>query len=1032
MIKRITLIVIIISVFLTFCTSGKDKNDLLLCLLNEKERRTELIEKNKDLITRSLAEEFLKHSFYHPNMAYSDLTFSEAQKRYELAVKMAEILDDNELKGIIMLYRGTAIIDNPKSAGPYYEKALDYFKKASSAAGEAWAYEVYKYKIPSTPSERKNICNNLEKALKIYHQLGLKKEEACCLKELTCLYFQLGEKEKGLLYKNNMVKIYGEIYGKSHSKYEEYRLHEYSRYGLSNNYEEGLLYKEKELKIISEFTEEDVKQFNDELESPSWPKVTYGRKDKNILLASACENLALYNENWRKYEEAIINYKKSLDILDSAMKNSDSETGIHYMYMTEKIIIDGRLAGIYVIIGKKEEALKYYEDSINLTGKAGGPKELLSDYIQTGDILLLAGMTEEATEKYTGGFNILEKMDSTPDWYNTKKAQLLYRLALCYFQKKDYEKAENYLKESIKTEAETDKPWYDPMYKLMSEVYLAGGKPQTALTYKITNPASNDKVFDLLFMSRAFRDMKNREKSLEYAGKALKDIKKDILYWSPSVFAFGMPTWERYLEIGKVFEEMGDTEHALEAYKSSIELIETIFNDLKIEGYEKEFMEDKIKVYEKIIQLLIKKGEDKKAFEYNERARARAFLSMLAGNRVDIHHGADSGLIKKLDDLEGEIRVSSDEEKLRELKKEYQEILEKLKLSSPEYASLKTASPLPFEKTGELIDEDTAILEYFSTEDNLIVWVITKDNTVTRTIPLSRKELKNKIEDYLKEISGNMTSEKIKSDGWKVESQSLYNLLIEDMEKLLKRKSRLVIVPHRYLHYLPFSTLLNSDGQYLIEKYEIVYLPSLNVLSYCREKNTMKKDYLVAFEYGNLNRHPYSPLPDSIKEVNAIKKLYPHNEIYREQGMVKNVLTSGLNHGDIIHFATHGVLDPHSPVFSKLVMADEDLELHEIFDLKFSAYLITLSSCQTGLGELSEGDELTGFSRAFIYGGTPTVCVSLWNVSDKATADLMEKFYFYLKEHSKSEALRLAEMDMIKKYRHPFLWAPFVLIGDWR
>jgi len=443
-------------------------------------------------------------------------------------------------------------------------------------------------------------------------------------------------------------------------------------------------------------------------------------------------------------------------------------------------------------------------------------------------------------------------------------------------------------------------------------------------------------------------------------------------------------------------------------------------------------MKDKIKVYEKIIQLLIKKGEDKKAFEYNERARARAFLSMLAGNRVDIHHGADSGLIKKLDDLEGEIRFSSDEENLREFKKEYQEILEELKLTSPEYASLKTASPMPFEKICELIDEDTAILEYFSTEDNLIVWIITKDSTVTRTIPLSRKELKNKIKHYREEIAVNMTAEKIKSDGWKVESQSLYNLLIEDMEKLLKGKSRLVIVPHRYLHYLPFSTLLNADGQYLIEKYEIVYLPSLNVLSYCREKNTLKKDYLVAFEYGNLNRHPYSPLPDSIKEVNAIKKLYPHNEIYREQGMVKNVLTSGLNHGDIIHFATHGILDSHSPVFSKLVMADEDLEVHEIFDLKFSAYLVTLSSCQTGLGELSEGDELTGFSRAFIYGGTPTVCVSLWNVSDKATADLMEKFYFYLKENSKSEALRLAEMDMIKKYRHPFLWAPFVLIGDWR
>ncbi|MEQ8188450.1 MAG: CHAT domain-containing tetratricopeptide repeat protein [Candidatus Eremiobacterota bacterium] len=1033
MIKRITLIVIIISVFLTFCTSGKDKNenDLLSCLLNEKEGRMELLEKNKGLITRELAEEFLKHSFYHPSVIYSDMTFSEARKRYELAMKMAEILDDNELKGIIMLYRGTAIIDDPESAVPYYDKALDYFKKANSSIGQAWAYEVYKYEIPSSSSERKKICNNLEKAVKIYHKLGLKKEEACCIKELTGFYFQLRENEKALLCKDNMVKIYGEIYGKKNNKYEEYRLHQYNRYGLSRNYEAGLACEEKELKIISEFRDEDVKQFNNEQESLSWPKVTYSRKDKHILMASAYESLALYNENWRKYEKAIINYKKSLDILDSAMENSDAETELHHMYMTWKIMIDQRLAGIYVIIGKKDEALKYYEDSIQLTMKAGGPKELLLDYIQTGDTLLLAGMTEEAIEKFTGGFDLLEKMDSTPDWYNIKKSQLLYRLALCCFKKKDYKKAENYLKESINIEGETGKPWYDPMYKLMSEVYLAEGKPQKALKYKMAHPASNDKIFDLLFMSRAFRDMKNRKKSLEYAGKALKDIKKDILYWSPSVFAFGMPTWERYLEIGKILEEMGDTDNAIEAYKSSIDLIETIFNDLKIEGYEKEFMKDKIEVYERIIELLIKKGDERKAFEYNERARARGFLNMLASNRVDVHHGADSNLIKKLDDLEGEIRFSSDDEKLRELKKGYEEILEELKLTSPEYASLKTASPLPPEKIYKLIDEDTAILEYFSTEENLIVWVITKDNIVTRIISLSRKELKNKIEHYREEIAGNMTAEKIKSNRWKEESQSLYKILMEDIEKLLNGKSRLVIVPHRHLHYLPFSTLLNYDGQYLIEKYEIVYLPSLNVLSYCKEKNNMEKDYLVAFEYGNLNRHPYPPLPDSIKEVNAIKKLYPHNEIYREHGMVKNVLTSGINHGDIIHFATHGILDSHSPVFSKLVMADEDLEVHEIFDLKLSAYLVTLSSCQTGLGELSEGDELIGFSRAFIYAGTPSVCVSLWNVSDKATADLMERFYFYLKEHSKTEALRLAEMDMIKKYRHPFLWAPFVLIGDW-
>ena len=124
-------------------------------------------------------------------------------------------------------------------------------------------------------------------------------------------------------------------------------------------------------------------------------------------------------------------------------------------------------------------------------------------------------------------------------------------------------------------------------------------------------------------------------------------------------------------------------------------------------------------------------------------------------------------------------------------------------------------------------------------------------------------------------------------------------------------------------------------------------------------------------------------------------------------------------------------LPPNAP---KIAMISEfiGLDVYEIFDMELHASLVTLSACRTGLGELSEGDELTGFSRAFIYAGTPCVCVSLWDVSDKATSDLMEKFYFYLKEgRSKSQSLKLAELDMINKYDHPFFWAPFVLIGDW-
>ena len=133
---------------------------------------------------------------------------------------------------------------------------------------------------------------------------------------------------------------------------------------------------------------------------------------------------------------------------------------------------------------------------------------------------------------------------------------------------------------------------------------------------------------------------------------------------------------------------------------------------------------------------------------------------------------------------------------------------------------------------------------------------------------------------------------------------------------------------------------------------------------------------------------------------------------------------------DILHFATHATLDSSSPMFSSLVFSDKTLPVYEIFNVELRAYLVTLSACKTGICE--EGDELVGLSRAFIYAGTPTICASLWDVSDVSTSELMERFYYYLKGNNKSEALRLAQIDIMKKYPHPFFWAPFVLTGDWR
>jgi CHAT domain-containing protein len=146
-----------------------------------------------------------------------------------------------------------------------------------------------------------------------------------------------------------------------------------------------------------------------------------------------------------------------------------------------------------------------------------------------------------------------------------------------------------------------------------------------------------------------------------------------------------------------------------------------------------------------------------------------------------------------------------------------------------------------------------------------------------------------------------------------------------------------------------------------------------------------------------------------------------------------------------IHFATHGLLDSERPGLSSLAlsMVDEQgkpqdgfLRAHEIYNLNLPAELVVLSACQTGLGKEIKGEGLVGMTRGFMYAGAARVMVGLWNVNDKATADLMSKFYqnMFKEGRRPAAALRSAQVEMLRssQWQSPYFWAAFVLQGEWR
>jgi CHAT domain-containing protein len=156
-------------------------------------------------------------------------------------------------------------------------------------------------------------------------------------------------------------------------------------------------------------------------------------------------------------------------------------------------------------------------------------------------------------------------------------------------------------------------------------------------------------------------------------------------------------------------------------------------------------------------------------------------------------------------------------------------------------------------------------------------------------------------------------------------------------------------------------------------------------------------------------------------------------------------LSPELSQYRIVHFATHGVLDDKYPDLSGIVLSlvdeqgqrqDGFLRLHDIYNLNLPCDLVVLSACQTGLGKEVKGEGLIGLTRGFMYAGAARVVASLWKVDDRATSELMKRFYRRMLREgmSPAAALRTAQIEMQgqKQWRSPYYWAGFVLQGEWK
>ena len=198
----------------------------------------------------------------------------------------------------------------------------------------------------------------------------------------------------------------------------------------------------------------------------------------------------------------------------------------------------------------------------------------------------------------------------------------------------------------------------------------------------------------------------------------------------------------------------------------------------------------------------------------------------------------------------------------------------------------------------------------------------------------------------------------------------------------------------------------------------------------------------------SLNRNGWNRLPNTEIEAQEILKLFPSNDalpVFSFEANYNWATSKNLNQYQILHFATHGFVNPDQPELSGIVLSlvNKDgkqipgyLRLADLFEQDYPAELIVLSACETGLGKNVSGEGLVGLTRGLMYAGAARVALSLWQVDDRGTSVLMQEFYKQMLQENKNptQALRAAQRKLWSnpEWRNPYYWAAFTVQGEWK
>ena len=701
----------------------------------------------------------------------------------------------------------------------------------------------------------------------------------------------------------------------------------------------------------------------------------------------------------------------------------------------------------------------------------------------------MLGKPEQALSDLETALVQLEPLERTLD-----QAHILSAMGTVFTQLRRYEESEETTRKAI------------VLYEQIED--LNGlGVALTSLSSILPHLDKNEEALETAQKARdlltTHGDLLTQGLALHNIGWALKNLGRldeGLEYYHSALEIFQhidqIETANTLIEIGQIENLKGNRRKALSSLKEAITVIEENRKTFQSYDFRASYLATQHKSYDIYIEFLMDlyRSENpinplngrialEEALEISEQSRARSQIDALFDSRIQQKLKRDSRFSTRLLALENELdtletkRVSLEESGLssdhlnvtdKAIRKTLLELrtLESRVLIPKHSAQSPSATTLDISQIREeILDQDTALLEYYLGEERSFLWAISQQDLMGFELP-GRKEIEELARETHRALSKSFNRRF--SSTTQLLLEELSHTILEPASAFLENR-RLLIVADGSLQYIPFGALINptsSSMDPMSASHEIIHIPSASTLAALRrdDGNSHRSRILMVYDpvfnaederlEGQDVLSPdslddrFDRLKFSAREADAVRDNNRSNRLAAPvfiTGFEANrdyILEQPLSEFEILHFATHGELHSDYPELSRLVLSryDKDgkakinfLFAHQISRLSLNADLVILSACQTALGPDIRGEGMIGLPSSFMFAGASSVIVSLWNVDDQSTAELMSSFYdFHLNEGlPPSEALQAAQGKIRQRWPAPYYWAAFIFKGDW-